>query len=431
MGRCLAPCSESLQTELHHERYMEVVNEVKLFLQGERKELLSHLQNSMQRLSNELRFEEAAKLRDRLRAIERVWETQRVISPELGDMDVIGLYREDANASVFMLFIRNGMVIGQKGFMLKKLSGLEEEEIISNFIGQFYSKDILIPPKIILPIKGEFKTQRQWLSEKREGPVALSYPVDEKEKEVLKMALDNARQSYLAQTGKTIREDVISLKRLLNLKRIPRRIGAIDVSNIAGTEAVGALVVWEDGRFCKEDYRLFKIKTVEGIDDFAMIEEVVKRHLTAISQKGETPPDLLLIDGGKGQLESALNATKPFDLKIEIAAIAKAKEELPDRIFLPGRKDAIPLEPSMSLTLLLQRIRDEAHRFAIKYHKKLRKKRVIESPLEKIKGVGKARRLTLLRHFGSIDAIRKASIEEIASLKGMNKKIAELIKMSL
>ncbi len=424
MGRCLAPCAESRRTKSYRYRYMEIVNEIKLFLQGDKKELLVHLQESMQRLSDELRFEEAAKLRDRFKAIQKAWETQRVVSSELGDMDVIGLHRENQEASIFVLFVRNGMVIGRKDFFLRKLDGINDEELITNFIEQFYSKEMLLPSRIILPLNGKFKMQGQWLSKRKGASVNFSTAKTGKETEVLNMALENAYHSFLAHKETKVDERLLSLKNLLNLKTLPKKIEAIDVSNIAGSEAVGALVSWEDGKFIKDDYRLFKIKTVEGIDDFAMIGEVAGRHFKNLSEKGWGLPQLFLIDGGKGQLESVLNAIKPFKLPVEIAAIAKAKEGLPDRIYLPGKTDVVPLEPFTASTHLLQRIRDEAHRFAVNYHKKLRAKRVLESPLEKIKGIGKTRRLILLRHFGSIDAIKKASIEEITSLKGMNKKIA-------
>lgn len=434
MGRCLAPCEESHRTQLDRSRYLETVNEVKLFLQGEKKELLSHLQERMQKLSHELRFEKAAKLRDRLKAIEKVWQTQRVIAHELGDMDVIGLHRNKQEASIFMLFVRNGMVIGEKDFYLKKLNGIEDEELITSVIEQFYSKEMLLPPKVILPLKGKFKTQKLWLSKKRRAAVALSTAKGEKESEVLKMALDNACHSFHAhketKASHALGEVLMSLKKFLNLKAIPRRIEAVDVSNIAGSEAVGAIVVWENGNLIKDDYRLFKIKTVEGIDDFAMIEEVMGRYFKNLLKSGRKLPQLILIDGGKGQLTSTVKAMEPFALPIEIAAIAKAKQGQADRIYLPGKTEAAPLEPFMASTYLLQRIRDEVHRFAINYHKRLRAKRVLESPLEKIKGIGKTRRLLLLRHFGSIDAIRKAPIDEIASLKGMNKKTAELLKAS-
>jgi excinuclease ABC subunit C len=438
MGKCLAPCSESSRSSSDRDRYGEIVEEVRSFIEGEKKNLLSSLQDRMQRLSDELQFEEAAKIRDRLKALEKAWESQHVIAPELGDLDVIGLYREGQDASVFMLFIRNGMVIGQKDFFLKKVGDIEAGELIASFIEQFYSKEMLLPPEIILPLKIRLKTQQKWLSNKRGATVGLHYPKNETEAGILKMADDNAVYSFNRHKETKVDETLLGIKELLGLDRVPARISAVDVSNISGSEAVGAVIIHEGGKFVKDDYRLFKIKMVKGIDDFAMIGEVTGRYLKNISDESKLP-QLILIDGGKGQLESALKAVKSFDLPVEVAAIAKAKErgngKKPsglridtDRVYLPGKKEPVYLEPFLASTHLLQKIRDEVHRFAISYHKKLRSRRTLESPLEKIKGIAKTRRLLLLRHFGSIDGIRKASIEEIASLKGMNRKIAGLVK---
>ncbi|GAB4537130.1 MAG: excinuclease ABC subunit UvrC [Thermodesulfovibrionia bacterium] len=432
MGRCLAPCSEDRRSELDRQRYMEVVEDVRRFLQGEKRELLDRLQQRMNALADDLRFEEAAEIRDRLRNIERAWESQRVISPKLGDTDVIGVYREGDEASIFILFIRNGMVMGQKGFYLKRLHGVEDSELISSFIEQFYCKEMLIPERVIIQIKIDLITHGLWLSNRKGVDVEIRMPEDEHEDGVLKMAIENAEHFFKTQRGEGFDNTLPSIKRLLNLKENPKRIGAIDVSNISGSEAVGALIIWEDKAFVKDEYRLFRIKTVEGIDDFAMIGEVAGRYLKNLSDEKKMLPNLLLIDGGKGQLDSVMKAIAPFKLPIEIAAIAKARDEHPlDRIYLPDKKEPIILEQHLPSTILLQRIRDEAHRFAIGYHKKLRKKRLLESPLEKVKGIGKRRRLLLLKHFGSIDAIRKAPVEEIASIKGMNKKAAEALKRAL
>jgi len=442
MKRCLAPCSGSFRDAAYRERYMEIVNEVRSFIEGGKTELLASLQNRMHRLSDELQFEEAAEVRDRLRRIEKAWESQRVTAPELGDADVIGLYRGKEDVSVFMLFIRSGMVIGQKDFFLRDVGDIESRELIIGFIEQFYSKEILIPPKIIIPVKAELKTQREWLTKKRGRPLRLYPAKSGHEIKALRMADENAFFSFSRHKDVKADSTLLSMKRLLNLKALPERIGAIDVSNIAGSESVGALVIWENGKFMKDDYRLFRIKTVEGIDDFAMIGEVTGRYLKGISGDDNKLPQLILIDGGRGQLESALKALRPFDLQVEIAAIAKAKERGreressgirtdTDRIYLPSRREPVYLEPFMASTHLLQKIRDEVHRFAINYHKKLRSKRILESPLEKIPGIGKKRRLLLLKHFGSIDAIRQAAVEELASVKGMNRRVAELLKKSL
>ncbi|MBI5058004.1 MAG: excinuclease ABC subunit UvrC [Nitrospirae bacterium] len=442
MGRCIAPCAEDRRTPIDHDRYMEIVDEVRAFIQGEKKELLSSLQSRMQRLSDALEFEEAAKIRDRLNSIEKAWEAQSAVAPELGDIDVIGLYREAEEASMFLLFIRNGMVIGQKDFFLKKTGGIENEELVASFVEQFYSKEMLLPPRIIIPLKLQLTTQQRWLSEKRGKPVRLSYAVNKGEAKVLKMADDNALYSFNVHKETKVDETLLKIKELLGLRVVPRRIGAIDVSNISGSEAVGALIVYEDGKFMKDGYRLFKIKTVEGIDDFAMIGEVAGRYLKNVSNDEGRLPQLIIIDGGRGQLESALKAMRPFDLPVEAVGMAKAKydgreQKLSgvrtefERVYLPGRRQPVYLGPLEASTHLLQKIRDEVHRFAVSYHKKLRAKRTLESPLEKIKGIAKTRRLALLKHFGSLDAIRKATVDEIASVKGMNKKIAELVKGSI
>ncbi|GBE06732.1 MAG TPA: excinuclease ABC subunit UvrC [Nitrospirae bacterium] len=441
IGRCLAPCGKDFRKKADEDRYREVADEAKLFLLGHKKELLSGLEDKMRTYSDNLKFERAAAIRDRLRAIERAWESQRVISPELGDMDVIGLHMEDNEASVFLLFIRNNMVIGQKDFLLKKTAGLSNSELIEGFIEQFYSKEMILPPKILLPFKAKLDTQRRWLNEKRKDKVVIADTKSRAEKEIMKMALDNACHSFIRhrelKASPAVKQALLSLKDLLKLKTVPRRIEAVDVSNLSGSEAVGAVVVWEDGVFIRDDYRLYKIKTVTGIDDFAMIEEVLIRYFKKLSDGERKLPDLILIDGGKGQLGSALNAMKQFKLPVMIAAIAKAKTgraamaaAQKDRIFLPREKEK-RLEPFLASTHLLQKIRDEVHRSAITFHKKLRARRVLESPLEKIRGIGKKRRLLLLRHFGSLSAIKKASVDEIASLKGMNKKIAEILKSSL
>jgi excinuclease ABC subunit C len=256
------------------------------------------------------------------------------------------------------------------------------------------------------------------------------------------MANDNAFYAFNRHKDVRVDEALLQIKDALNLKLIPNRIGAFDISNISGSESVGAFILYEDGKFVKDGYRLFKIKTVKGIDDFAMMGEVVGRYLKNVDHDEEKMPQLILIDGGAGQLKSALTVMKPFGLPMEIAAIAKAKGNSYqkkmtgirtefERVYLPHKKRPVYLEPTSASTHVLQKIRDEVHRFAISYHRKLRSKRTLDSPLEKVSGIGKTRRLQLLRHFGSIDAIRNASLDELASLKGINLKIAGELKMAL
>jgi excinuclease ABC subunit C len=442
MGRCFAPCSKSLRGKQDRERYLEIVNEVKSFIMGEKKGLLDHLQERMKDYSDNLRYEEAAKIRDRLNALEKAWESQGAIAPDLGDIDVIGLYREKQEASIYMLFIRNGTIIGQKDFFLKKLGDIADDELIESFVQQFYAKEMLLPPRIVLPLKADMKIQKQWLSSRRGKAVRLSYANKDAEKKVLKMADENAVYAFNRHKETRVDDTLLNIKKILDLDVIPRRMGAIDISNISGSEAVGALVFFDDGKFNKDEYRLFRIKTVKGADDFAMMGEVVSRYLQNLSDGKGTVPELVLVDGGRGQLESALHAAKPFDLPLEIAAIAKAKKRVVknketgvradlERVYLPGRKMPVYLDPMSASTHLMQKIRDEVHRSAISYHRKLRAKRTLASPLEKVEGIGKTRRLALLKHFGSIDGIRKASVDDIASLKGMNRKVAESLKKEL
>ena len=328
MKKCLAPCSKDLRTKKDRARYLEVVDEVRSFIQGEQKELLNSLDARMSKLSGEERYEEAAIIRDKLRALKRAWESQRVIAPELGDLDVIGLYREKSEASVFILFIRNGMVIGQKDFFLKRLSDIGDEEIVTSFMEQFYSKDMLLPPAILLPLKASIATQKKWLSERKGSSVKIVFPRAGQRAKVLKLANDNAFYAFNKHKETRVDDALLQIKELLDLRTIPKRTAAIDISNISGSEAVGALVMFEDGKFIKDDYRRFKIKTVEGANDFAMIGEVVGRYLKKMSDEGGELPDLFLIDGGRGQLDFALNAMRPFDLDIDVAGIAKAKSDI-------------------------------------------------------------------------------------------------------
>ena len=425
MGRCIAPC----KGDISREEYMKVVEEVRLFLSGQRRELLSVLEENMKKLAAEMKFEEAARLRDRIKSISSLWESQRVISPELGDIDVIGLATDKIDVVFMVLFIRNGILTGAKHFLVKKAGGVSHQELLHTFIEMFYSKEIIPPEEIVV---GEFPADKtdleNWLTEKKRSPVKIVVPGDRNRVDSLNMAMENASQilSGLKKKGKEL---VDSIRDLLNLPRQINSIGAFDVSTLSGSESVGAFIYWSDGLFKKELYRRLKIKGVAGIDDYSMMKEIVQRTL---SNLGNKIPDLLVIDGGKGQLEIARRALEEYSsLTGEghlpmIIAIAKD----PDRAFLPSG-EIIQLDNGKPAFLLLKNIRDEAHRFAISYHRKLREKRLLESPLEKIKGIGKKRRLELLRVFGSIEGIRNSSVEEISQLKGFNKKIAEELLKAL
>lgn len=425
MGRCIGPCKGNIS----HDEYLRVVEEVRLFLSGQRKELLSDLKKRMDLLSSEMRYEEAARLRDRINSLSSLWESQRVVVPEIGDIDVIAYFKDSIDAIFIVFFIRNGVITGTRHFFLKKKGGLVEEELVHSFIEMFYSKEIIPPDEILLQTSpGDIENLEKWLSEKKGSEVNITIPTKGKKFEALKMATENAAQIFSAVKGKEALS-TNSIKELLNLPRKPSTIGAFDVSTLSGAESVGAFIYWADGHFVKGLYRRLKIKEVAGIDDYSMMDEIIKRTL---SNLGDKVPDLIIIDGGKGQLEIARRAIEKGAFKTNVGnppmIVAIAKE--PDRVFtLEGR--VIGLEDKGAEAILLRKIRDEVHRFAISYHRKLRDKRLLESPLERIKGIGKKRRLELLRVFGSIESIRNSSVEEIAGLKGFNKKIAQELLTAL
>lgn len=419
IGRCPAPCAGFI----NREEYLKLVEEIRLFLSGEKKELIGGLKKKMMKLSDGMKFEEAATIRDRIKSLERAWESQKVVAPELGDIDVIGFYRDDGVVSFKVFFIRNGMMIGSKDFLIKNSKDVSDRELLHTFIMQFYSKEIIPPSEIIVPvIPGESKLLEKWLSQQKGTHIKISSPKRGIKKELVDMASENA---YLTQKGKKeSRVDSLlnEIKERLQMKKLPEDIGAFDVSTISGSESVGAFVYWSEGEFRKDMYRRLKIKTVQGVDDYSMMEEVIGRIIKNLEGR---LPDLIIIDGGKGQLEVAkkvINHNRALFHELPmLVAIAKN----PDRVYLTTSRDPVFLDDGRQSSLLLRKIRDEVHRFAISYHRKLRDKDLMESPLEKISGIGKKRRLDLLRHFGSINVIRNASIEEIAKLKSFNKKVAE------
>lgn len=426
MGRCIGPCKGNIS----HEDYMKIVDEVRLFLKGQRRDLLLGLEKKMNQLAAELRFEEAARLRDKIKSLSALWESQRVVAPEIGDVDVIDSYKDDVDALFMVFFIRNGIVTGMRHFFLRRVGKLSEEELFHSFIEMFYSKEIIPPDEILVRISPVDKEDiEKWLSGKKGSDVKIVIPRDETRLDLLRMAYENASQTFSTIKRRGAINALSTIQKLLNLPRIPSTIGAFDVSTLSGSESVGAFVYWIDGRFIKDLYRRLRIREVTGVDDYSMMREIVKRTLSNLEDK---VPDLIIIDGGKGQLEIAKEVIEKEtfltgDGKPPMV-IAIAKD--PDRVFTPDG-NVIDLEDKGTEALLLKKIRDEVHRFAISYHRKLRDKRLLESPLERIKGIGKKRRLELLRVFGSIEGIRNSSVEEIAKLKGFNKKIAEELLSAL
>ncbi|NTU42527.1 MAG: excinuclease ABC subunit UvrC [Nitrospirales bacterium] len=448
MGRCPAPCAGLISRE----EYMKVVEEVRLFLLGEKQGLIERLRERMEALASELRFEEAAEVRDRISRLQRAFESQRVVSPELGDLDVIGLSRRDGDWAMSILFVRNGILIGSRDFFLEQVLEDEDPAVMQSFMALFYAKEIIPPPEIAVAVMPEdLSALTDWLSGKRGDSVAVAVPSEGKELELLSMAGENARL-HLEFRKRRPGEDLLrGLQERLFLSRMPLSIGAFDVSTIQGTDSVGGFVFWEKGEFRKDRYRHLKIRGVEGVDDYSMMREIVERVLLRTEgrrqktegrgQQAEVReeeigdrrekagadraiplPDLIIIDGGAGQLEVAREVMAGLGIRTELIGLAKK----PDRAFLLSG-DVVDLEDRTAPSLLLKRIRDEVHRFSVTFHRKLRGKRMFESSLERIPGIGKKRRLELLKRFGSIEEIRKASVEEIALTKGFNRKVAEKV----
>ncbi len=418
IGKCIAPCGGKVD----HAEYMGMVNEVRLLLEGKNKGLLDMLEKKMKRLSDEMRYEEATLVRDRIRAIRQISETQKAVAPELGDIDTIGMFRSEDRAVFKILFIRSGLMIGSRHFFFGSVSGETDGYLLKNFIGQFYAKEVIPPPEVLSAVEPDDKTVlSSWLSEKRGSSVKVTVPKRGIRRGLVEMAKQNAEVLWQSEKDAGWKSTLTELATFLGLEGPPADIGAFDISNISGKEPVGAFVYWAGGRFQKDRYRHIRMDAVKGPDDYSMMKEMIRRTIRNLEG---AMPELLIIDGGRAHLDAALEALGESGIE-GIQAVGLSKD--PDRVFLRKGGPPLSLEDGKAHLLLLKRIRDEVHRFAISYHKKLRAKRVFESPLEKVPGVAKNRRFALLRHFGSIEAIRNATVEEIAGLKGFNRDIAEKI----
>jgi excinuclease ABC subunit C len=433
IGRCMAPCAGHVDPAA----YKDVVAQVRLFIEGKNRDLVDLLKQRMEEASERMEYERAAELRDRIGRIEGAFEKQKIISPGFENQDVIGITVEGTQADIQVLFVRNGMLLGRKDFHFADLRGTEGEDLLTDFLHQFYAKEMIVPAEVLLPFDvPDREVIGQWLTEKRGAKVEVSVPQRGRKRELVQMASDNAAQS-LKEKMVSIRSKERVLLRLqeeLGLRNLPRRIEAFDISNIQGTEAVASMVSFEDNLPDKRNYKRFKIRTVEGQDDFASMAEVVRRRYARAKEEG-TFPDLILIDGGKGQLNAALDVLVELDIKgPDIIGLAKArsgeegsKREF-ERVFLPGVEEPVVLEPMSATTHLVARVRDEAHRFAIEYHRKLREKKAVRSELDDVPGIGEARKKALLRHFGSLAKVKEASAEELAKVKGMTKNSAKAIR---
>ncbi|MBT5631418.1 MAG: excinuclease ABC subunit UvrC [Nitrospina sp.] len=432
MGRCLAPCAGQVSPD----EYKKVVENVEWFLKGKNTTLLKNLKAGMDSASAERRYEEAAIFRDKIQAVQTVLDKQKIVSTSLQDQDVIAYCSEKDQAMAQVLIIRSGKMLSEKIFKLKSLNQMEEDETLSSFLKQYYAEEVVLPAEILLPHPVEDSDLiADWLSEKKGTRVRLEIPVIGKKRDLVKMAEENARFAMRMERdkGDVGTRSLEELQTALGLKHFPEVIEGFDLSNISGSHAVGSMVVFESALAEKSKYRRYKIATVKGIDDYAMLREVMTRRYRRLLDEGSPLPNLVLIDGGKGHLNSGREVFEALGLLdlVDLACIAKGKYRNnleTDEVYLLHKKDPVLFNENSPSRFLMQRIRDEAHRFAISYHRRLRGKEALSSPLENISGIGKKRRLLLLKQFGSLENIRNASLEELTALPGITLPLAEKLR---
>lgn len=431
LGQCPAPCCCPVEPA----QYQKTVVDVKLFLQGRSTEVLDGLRRRMQEASDGLNFELAAQLRDRIAAIETTLEKTTLANFDLIDRDIFAFWREDTHMAVTIMFVRNGRMMGSRNSMIRKLQ-IEDAEAVASFISQYYGAGEYVPAEVLAPLEFEdMDVLEDFLREQKGSAVALMRPRRGPKMDLVRMATQNA-ELFFKRNRELEKNDADLLKDLqerLHLRTYPGRICCFDISNIQGTSAVGSMVYFEDGRPAKDGYRRFRIRDVHQPDDYAMMYEVLSRYL-AKAKEIEKLPDLIMVDGGKGQLNVLERAfTDTGVTTVDAAALAKGRlneatnavEE--DRVFLPRRKNHVVFPKQSQTLFLLQRIRDEAHRFAITYHKALKKKKDFTSALETVPGLGKKTAREVLKHFGSLAAARAASLDELREVPGMTRPRAEAL----
>jgi len=451
INRCVAPCTGVASKE----DYAKVIDQVTLFMEGDTEAVTSDLQTNMEKASEDLEFERAAVLRDRMRSVQKVAEEQqiKVDANPISDMDVIAFTQSSQETWVEVFFIRHNKLVGRDHFFMDGAHDESPNLVMGQFIKQFYQSASTIPPRILLQHALEEEGLIvQWLRELRGGPVRLVLPQRGQHKKLIDLVAENARQGldhhrvrWLDNTD-VIHGAMSELQEELSLPADLRRMECYDISHIQGTNTVASMAVFEDGKPKSSEYRRFKIKTVDGVDDFESIREVLRRRfkrMADVRAKGIRPeetgaksneeswgifPDLVLIDGGKGQLSAALEVFLEMGLdNVPLASLAKENEWL----YVPHTPEPIVLARNSQALYLVQRIRDEAHRFAITYHRNLRSKSSLKSPLDLVTGIGPKRKRMLMRRFGTVTGIKQASLDDIAAVPGLTRSLAILLKQSL
>jgi len=432
--RCLAPCCDLVESE----DYQKLVKDAVLFMEGHGKKLISELKLRMKTAADDLNFEGATVIRNRINAIKATLEKQRAFSMSFKDQDVFGIYRSGNQIQMCILYIRNGSILGTKKFPLVKI-GVDSSEVLSSLLKQYYDGEVFIPQELIIPEHVEDRRViEEWLTERRKGKkVSVVIPKRGERVSLLTMAANNAENVFNTERIHEADEKkaLEILAERLHLKKTPHRIECFDISNVGGRYAVGSMVTFLEGKPEKSGYRRFKIKTVTGADDYSMMHEVLRRRY----RNTENLPDLIVVDGGKGQLNVALNVLRELEIKeMDVIGLAKEsrsisgknkisihKEE--DRVYLPNRKNPVYLSRYPAALFLLQRVRDEAHRFAVSYHRRLKEKMDFRSVVDEIPGIGDFRKKALLGYFMDIEKIKGASKGELEKIPGIGRETAHRI----
>jgi excinuclease ABC subunit C len=428
IGECAGPCVESLCDD---EQYAELTQEVKLFLQGRGADLATDLEDKMKRAAEARQYERAAHYRDLADTVRSSTREQKIAARDLGNRDLFALHREGDRAALQVFLVRDGLVVERRQYFWDEIGGADDAELLATAVQQYYHGGTPVPAEVCLPFDlPEADVLEAWLRRERDGAVRLLVPKRGAKKRLLALVTQNAELAFQHRYERNESErGAQTLQELLDLDHPPQVLQCIDVSNLQGRQIVASLVSMRDGKPDKSSYKRFKIRDLPGQDDFASIAQVVRRHFRRVLDGDVKPPDLLLIDGGPGQLSAATGALDELGMQQQpVASIEKGEEKL----FVPGRDAPVPLQPHPEALALVQRVRDEAHRFAITYHRNLRSKSVIRSELDDIPGVGPARRRRLLEHFGSLAGVRAASEEELAAVVGpaLARRLHELLASS-